>query len=180
MLGRPVNRTLRDGHRILEQPESELSRKNIQYRIVNAFFRNPARLYGISDGFEEFGSLHVNVHSGLYRSYERLGGVLYEMMHGIEPLYVHPVADCETFEAKFGPQQIFQQPGIRMARDAVYLIVRRHHSSDACIHGSDERRQEHFSQFTFGDIHRRSIQPATRLPASDKMLGTGQDMILRI
>ena len=166
---------LRD--RILEQAECEFHLEDLSGGLVYALDRDPAGIDSRYDSLEIVVTLHVHVYASLYGTDESLCGVRCPVMHRMEALDVHPVADHEPVEAEFIPEQVLQQPLVAVARNTVHLVVGSHHSTDlGFLDGSDEWRKVYFPQLAFGHIHGSGVQSAERFASSYQVLGTGKDV----
>ena len=119
----------------------------------------------------------MHVYSSLHGNLESLIQARHPMMHAVQTLDIHPVADYETVEPQLIPQQIVHQPAVSVAWDAVDLVMRGHHCGHMrFFHSHLEGWQMKLAQFAFTDIHRGCIQAAERLTACNQVLGAGHHL----
>ena len=99
-------------------------------------------------------------------------------MIGMQAFNVKPVADDNTSEAELLAQQVVKQPLIAMTRNAAKVVVRGHKRRTSGINAFTERRQKHLAQHAFRHICRRTVDAVAGEAATDKMLHTGQNLVV--
>ena len=87
---------------------------------------------------------------------------------------VHPVADDETFESPLSAHHVLHQPAVRVARNAVQLIVCRHHRVGSGVDARFERGEEYFPYRALREVRGRTVGSVDGLAASHEVFHAGE------
>ena len=88
----------------------------------------------------------MHIHARIYRLPESVLVVGCRAVQVVNMLDVHPVADDETFESPLSAHHVLHQPAVRVARNAVQLIVCGHHRVGSGVDARFERGGKNISR----------------------------------
>src|SRR6185503_21370077 len=89
------------------------------------------------------------------------------------------VRDNVALESPLVTKELLQQPLICVRRNAIDLVVRRHHAHDARLyHRRLEARQKVFPQCSFREVYWSNVGATFRLAMRGEMFRSRDDVIL--
>ncbi len=163
--------------RILEQAELELGAQQPSHDGVDGGLGNAALPDLIDECAVRLDVGQLDVHAGGEGSTRRLRAVGRDVVEIGELRDGEPVGDDHSVEPPFPAQHIVQQPVIGVGRNAVHLVVRRHHAARACLLDDDFKGVEkHVPQRAFSVGRGADVRPRLGLAMPGHMLERREHM----
>ena len=117
----------------------------------------------------------MHIHARIYRLPESVLVVGCRAVQVVNMLDVHPVADDETFESPLSAHHVLHQPAVRVARNAVQLIVCGHHRVGSGVDARFERGgEEYFPYHALREVRGRTVGSVDGLAASHEVFHAGE------
>src|SRR5690606_28217624 len=165
---------------VFEQAGVELHRQESADRLVDGGHWNAAGSDRFGQGPEAGAFGKVDVDPSAQGDLRRFAIVLGDMMEARKILDCVVVGDDRAPETPFAAQDPVEQPAVRVARNAVDLVVAGHHRVDAGAPDDlFERREEELAQLALAERGRGDVDAGFGLPVPGHVLERGEDLVRR-